>query len=175
MKGSCNGVEANGQLLCGGRVGGKRKVLAADAGLGLIDARAEILERVGGLLFAPDGVTPENRTGQGEENDERRQNLQMHLGDLQHDPIENSLFLGSEARRRVEIGGLGEFAIQIIEDGDRVHMQCPGHGFDVAANVDRRAERAEITIFQGPNMLGLDHGGFGHLMNGEFAGLAGSA
>src|SRR5205814_1874376 len=147
-------------------------ITASALAASLTKSRAEAAQRVFGLVDAP-GAIAEDQHQQGQRRAERRQrHAPVDLRQLQHDHVEKTAGLIAQRRRFVEFLRLIEFRLQRGQQRRHIEPEQRAIRANESSNVDRRGKGGVVSFLKGADVVGLDLGDLGDLINGEALSLA---
>ena len=140
-------------------------------GPGLIDAWTQVLERV--RRFA--GAAADH--GCSQESDPRdrghgERRAPVEPGELEHEVVEGAARGIGQRWEFAELLALAQLGIEVGQHSRHVQLEHGRVRADEAPDIHRRGEQVEITRFQRADMVGLDLGNLGDLINVELLLLA---
>src|SRR5438105_4779192 len=138
----------------------------------LVQPRAEAAQRVFGLVDAP-GAIAEDQHQQGQRKAERRQrHAPVDLRQLQHDHVEKTAGLITQRRRFVEFLRLIELRFEGGQQRRHLEPEQRAIRAHEPSNIDRRGKGGVVSFLKRADVVGLDLGDLGDLINGEALSLA---
>src|SRR2546429_2398579 len=138
----------------------------------LIESGAEIAQRVFGVVSAPDAIAEDHHQQRQRNAEGRQRHAPVDLGQLQHDHVEKTVGFIGERRRVVEFFRLTELCLERGHQRRHIELHEGAVGADKPPDIHRRGEDGVVPFLERADVVGLDLGDVGDLINGEALGLA---